>query len=198
MPMTIHEAVRAIAAISQDALAVVTMGSMNAMKEVRPGPLNLSSVPMMGGASSLGLGLALGAPDRKVLILDGDGSLLMQLGSLVTIAKQSPPNLYHFVLNNGIWYYRGGLIPHPGNGIADFGALARAAGYQQAWSFENAIDLRKELPTVLSIAGPSLIRLAISHDNIRPWSSSNPQDEIPDSQFTRMGAEALAMKHALT
>ncbi len=197
MSMTIHEAVRVIAAMSQDALAVVTMGSMNAMKEVRPGPLNLSSVPMMGGASSLGLGLALGAPERQVFVLDGDGSLLMQLGSLVTIAKQAPPNLYHFVLDNGIWYYRGGLIPHPGNGIADFGALARAAGYKQTWSIENAIDLRTELPSILSVAGPSLIRLTISHDNIRPWSSSNPQDEIPDSQFTRMGEEARTMKQAL-
>ena len=55
----------------------------------------------MGSASSIGLGLALARPERKILVLDGDGCLLMQLGSLVTIAALAPANFYHVIFENG-------------------------------------------------------------------------------------------------
>ena len=61
-----------------------------------PRPLNYVAVGAMGQASSHGLGLALANPDRKVIVLDGDGSLLMNLGSLVTIANAAVTNFYHF------------------------------------------------------------------------------------------------------
>ena len=57
----------------------------------------------MGSASSIGLGIALAQPNKKVIVMDGDGSLLMQLGSLVTIAGAAPENLYHFVFENGVY-----------------------------------------------------------------------------------------------
>src|SRR5215813_13631811 len=63
--------------------------------DIRPHPLNYVSHGAMGLASSHALGLALGRPDRRIIVLDGDGSLLMNLGSLVTIAAAAPPNLYH-------------------------------------------------------------------------------------------------------
>ena len=61
----------------------------------------------MGGASSLGLGLALARPDRRVIVFDGDGSLLMQLGSLATIAGAAPRNLVHFLFKNGVYHTSG-------------------------------------------------------------------------------------------
>ena len=67
----------------------------------RPTPLNYLSHGAMGLASSHALGLALGRPDRRVIVLDGDGSLLMNLGTLVTTAEAAPKNLYHFVMENG-------------------------------------------------------------------------------------------------
>ena len=67
----------------------------------------------MGLGSSHALGLALGRPDKRVLVLDGDGSLLMNLGTLVTIAEVAPRNLIHFVLENGT-YEANGSHPTPG------------------------------------------------------------------------------------
>ncbi len=70
--------------------------------DIRPHPLNYLSHGAMGLASSHALGLALGRPDKRVIVLDGDGSLLMNLGSLVTIAAAATLNLYNFVCQNGI------------------------------------------------------------------------------------------------
>jgi sulfopyruvate decarboxylase subunit beta len=79
----------------------------------------------MGKASSVALGLALAQPNTKVILFDGDGSLLMNLGSLVTIANQSPKNLYHFVMDNGVYATTGGQDV-PGAGLASYGEMARA------------------------------------------------------------------------
>ena len=71
----------------------------------------------MGLASSHALGLALGRPDKRVIVLDGDGSLLMNLGTLVTAAAAPPKNFYHFVCENGTYEANGGHpIPEPRQG----------------------------------------------------------------------------------
>src|SRR5712675_3624291 len=90
---------------------------------IRPSPLNYLSHGAMGLASSHGLGLALGRPDKRVVVLDGDGSLLMNLGTLVTIAEVAPPNLFHFVCQNGTYEANGGR-PIPGRGNVDFAGVA--------------------------------------------------------------------------
>ncbi len=71
--------------------------------DIRPNLLNYVSHGAMGLASSHALGLALGRPDRRVIVLDGDGSLLMNIGTLVTTAEAAPKNLYHFVMENGTY-----------------------------------------------------------------------------------------------
>jgi len=81
----------------------------------------------MGLASSVGLGLALCKPERKVFVLDGDGSLLMNLGSLATTARYAPPNLVHVVFDNQQLQAGGGLPTATATG-ADLAAIARAAG----------------------------------------------------------------------
>src|SRR5262249_26958625 len=77
---------------------------------IRPHPLNYLAHGAMGLASSHALGLALGKPDRRVIVIDGDGSLLMNIGSLVSIAEAGPRNLVHFVCENGSYEANGG---HP-------------------------------------------------------------------------------------
>ena len=104
--------------------------------DIRPHPLNYLSHGAMGLASSHGLGLALGAPDKRVIVLDGDGSLLMNLGSLVTIGAQAPKNLVHFVANNGTYEANGGH-PIPGRGNVDFAGFARSAGYKAVHAFSD-------------------------------------------------------------
>ncbi len=85
----------------------------------------------MGLASSIGLGLALNT-DRPVIVLDGDGSLLMNLGTLATIANQAPPNLTLVAIDNGS-YGSTGDQPTYTSGATDLAGVARGAGFQHVW-----------------------------------------------------------------
>ena len=76
---------------------------------IRPSPLNFISSGAMGLTSSHALGFALAWPDRRIILLDGDGSLLMNLGCLVTNANTAPKNLVHFVFENGTYEANGGI-----------------------------------------------------------------------------------------
>src|SRR4051812_27999151 len=92
------DALAALGRRRRDEVVITTMTSSRVWSHVTARPeLDLSFGGCMGKASSLGLGLALGQPERRVWVLDGDGSLVMNLGTLVTIAQQAPPNLTHFV-----------------------------------------------------------------------------------------------------
>jgi sulfopyruvate decarboxylase subunit beta len=82
----------------------------------------------MGLASSIGLGLALHLPEERVVVLDGDGSLLMNLGTLATLARYRPPNLIHIVFDNGSLLSTGGFDSHTTAGVTDLAAIARGAG----------------------------------------------------------------------
>ena len=125
-----------------------------------PRPLNYVAVGAMGQASSHGLGLALANPDRRVLVFDGDGSLLMNLGSLVTIAGAAPGNLYHFLFANRT-YEVNGAQPLPGGDGTDFAGLAKAAGYRGAAGFDDLDRFRDALPGILSESGPQMAALEI-------------------------------------
>jgi sulfopyruvate decarboxylase subunit beta len=82
----------------------------------------------MGLASSIGLGLALNVPDEKVVVMDGDGSVLMNLGTLTTMARYAPKNLTHIVFDNGSLLSTGGFASHTTAGITDLAAIAKGAG----------------------------------------------------------------------
>ena len=114
----------------------------------------------MGKASSVGLGVALAQPDKKVLILDGDGSLLMNLGSLVTLSNKSPKNLYHFLFNNNVYAVTGGQ-PIPGAEVSDWEGMAQAAGYAKVFSFDNLEDLTTGLDEVFESEGPVFVHLRV-------------------------------------
>jgi phosphonopyruvate decarboxylase len=122
--------------------------------------LDLPLSGAMGKACSLGLGLALAQPQRKVFVLDGDGSLLMNLGTLVTVSNKAPKNLYHFLFNNGVYAVTGGQ-PIPGEGVSDWEGLAKAAGYAAVFDFDNLEDLTTGIDQVLAAEGPVFVHLAI-------------------------------------
>jgi phosphonopyruvate decarboxylase len=92
------------------------------------------------------------------MVIDGDGSLLMQLGGLASIAGAAPPNLYHFVLVNRV-YETSGSQPIPGSDKVDFPALAMAAGYRNGASFSDPAVLAELLPSILAQPGPALIAI---------------------------------------
>lgn len=122
-------------------------------------PLNHFSFGGMGLASSHALGLALAFPQRRVLVLDGDGSLLMNLGSLVTIAAVSPKNLVHFVCQNGCYEANGGHpLPNP---EVDFAGIARSAGWHACCTFDDLATFESEIPSLLNAEGPVFAVLKI-------------------------------------
>ena len=115
----------------------------------------------MGKASSVGLGLALAHPERQVLVLDGDGSLLMNLGALVTLANKAPKNMVHFLFDNGVYAVTGGQ-PVPGAGRVDWKKTASAAGYAASYSFDNLEDLTTGIDEVLGSTGPVFVHLSVT------------------------------------
>jgi sulfopyruvate decarboxylase subunit beta len=117
----------------------------------------------MGKGSSFALGLALAQPDTKVILFDGDGSLLMNLGSLVTIANKAPRNLYHLVMDNGVYATTGGQDV-PGVGLASYAEMARAAGYPHAYEFEDLEDFVTRAEEVFNQAGPVLVSAKVVPD----------------------------------
>jgi len=128
--------------------------------DIRPHPLNYLSHGAMGLASSHGLGLALGRPDKKVIVLDGDGSLLMNIGTLVTTAEVAPRNFFHFVCENGTYEANGGH-PIPGRGLVDFAGLARSAGYRNVHEFSDLKIFEQRIAAVLEEEGPVFVDLKI-------------------------------------
>jgi sulfopyruvate decarboxylase subunit beta len=154
------DVLRAIAEERQDSVVVATMTVLEPWREASPSELNLGCVGFMGGSSGLGLGLALAQPERRVVVLDGDGSLLMQLGSLATIAGAQPPNYYHFLFHNGV-YETSGSQQIPAEGRIDFAGLARAAGYRASYQFDDLEELRSGLPGLLGERGPIFVELRV-------------------------------------
>ncbi len=129
------ECFRILARHITDEAVVATYSSAVDWVEIAPRVLNYTSIGAMGLDSSHGLGLALGRPDRRVVVLQGDGSLLMNLGSLVTIAAVAPKNFVHLVAHNETYEANGGHpIPSP---KVDFAGLARAAGYAAVYDFAD-------------------------------------------------------------
>lgn len=94
----------------------------------------------MGLASSIGLGLAQSLPHAKVVVLDGDGSVLMNLGALATLARYRPANLVHIIFDNGSLLSTGGFPSHTADGATDLATIARGAGVPHVESVSNAYD----------------------------------------------------------
>jgi phosphonopyruvate decarboxylase len=164
MSMPRKDATEALAAVRADAITITTEQCIKAWREAVPGaiddPTHIDVVGAMGSASTLGLGIALAQPSKKVIVMDGDGSLLMQLGSLVTIAGAAPENFYHFVFENGVYATSGGQ-PLPAEGRLDFEVIARGAGVAHAARFDNAAAFKAALSALLERQGPVFVTLQI-------------------------------------
>ncbi|MFC1984287.1 thiamine pyrophosphate-dependent enzyme [Chloroflexota bacterium] len=155
------DALRVISQHRGDGLVMSVMAAAWEWRHISTKPdLDLPSGGAMGKCSSVGLGLALARPDRKVIVLDGDGSLLMNLGSLVTIANMAPPNLVHFVFENSVYRITGGQ-PIPNVGKFSFIVLAKEAGYANTYEFGDLESLEKNIETVLNNIGPTFVCLKL-------------------------------------
>src|SRR5260221_8270117 len=129
-PMKPEDVLRLIAAARGTAICIPTMTTSPAWRTIAPDDLSVGCVGFMGGASTLGLGLALGCPERRVIVFDGDGSLWMQLGSLPTIRGVAPRNLTPLLFKNNV-YHTSGSQGTPGADGLDWVMMAKGAGYRE-------------------------------------------------------------------
>lgn len=140
----------------------------------RPG--NFYMLGSMGLLSSLGLGLALLAPNRRIWVLDGDGSTLMSLGTLPLIATTCPPNLIHIILDNESYESTGGQPAI--SATVDLAAVGKSCGYRHVERVSTQDELERGLLACTPDAGPRLllVKVAIAPVEGIPRVSHAPTD----------------------
>jgi phosphonopyruvate decarboxylase len=181
------EAIEILAAHKGQGLSVATMRAIPDWYAQGAAPeMHLDNRGCMGGAAPMALGLALAQPGKQVLCIDGDGSLLMQLGVLASIAGCAPANFYHVVLVNGV-YETSGFQPIPSADNVDFAAMALGAGYKAGYTFEDVGVLRERLPAVFKQEGPVMIAIKVEPGDVRLG--------VPDA---RPGDQAGYLREMLT
>jgi len=150
-------------------------------------PLDLVLVPSaMGSAPSMGLGLALAQPNRRVIVCNGDGSMLMNLGSLVSIVQAHATNLAVIVFVNGTYEVTGSQ-PVPGTGVVDYAALARAAGFESVHAYASIDAWRSDVRRVLATTGPTFVALGVEPVHGQP----GPKSPGPARERARRFMQAL-------
>ncbi len=150
-------------ALAEQRTDEIVLGAMTASREwasLSSHDLDMPVMGAMGQAPDIGLGIALAQPERRVVVLNGDGSMLMNLGSLVTIANAAPANLVLMVVENGVYEITGGQ-PLPGIGKFSFAALARAAGFTKVYEYEELPDFQASIPILLKEEGPVFATLKV-------------------------------------
>jgi thiamine pyrophosphate-dependent acetolactate synthase large subunit-like protein len=160
MAMTQEQALEVLAAHRGDRIVITTMGPIAAWPRLSDSPLDFAYIPSaMGQGPALALGLALAQPRRGVIVVNGDGSMLMNLGSLVTLANH-PANVYVLIMDNGLYEVTGGQ-PTSGAGRTDFAGLARAAGVGRVFAFDQIDAWRAGAREALAGPGPAVIWLKV-------------------------------------
>jgi phosphonopyruvate decarboxylase len=168
-------------------VVVTTMATSRDWMTMPQGPLDVIFVPSaMGHATSLGLGLALAQPDRRVIVCNGDGSMLMNLGSLVSITGARTTNLTVIVFDNGV-YEVTGAQPTPAPNVVDYAAIARGAGFAAVHSYHDLEAWRTAAEQVLSAPGPTFVWLRVEAARGIP----GPRSPGPAGDRARALQEAL-------
>ena len=120
---------------------------------------NFYMIGSMGLASSIGLGVALKNPRKSVFIFDGDGNILMNLGSLTTIASQKPKNLIHIVFDNSVHESTGGQPTN--SNFVNIEKIAKACNYNHTFMVRTENNLLKILDKIKKLKGPIMIVVKI-------------------------------------
>ncbi len=156
-----YDCLKTIAGDTGDALVVTAGWAAREWQALRPGDGNFRP-RTLGLASSIGLGIALGLPHRKVIVIDGDGAFLMNLCGLPTIAWQNPSNLIHLLFDNECYEASGATKTATVAG-ADAVALAKAAGYKNSCWVKSPEEFRQEFLKAWKKNELSLIATKVEH-----------------------------------
>ncbi len=147
--MTRIDALRAIYSSLEDTVVVTIMGAVSAeLQSLGHRPHFFYLQHAMGLASSMGLGIALSRPEHRVVVLDGDGSILMNLGSLTTMARYRPANMVHVVFDNESLLSVGGFPTATATG-SDIAAIAAAAGVPRSATVRSLDDFTRAFEEAL-------------------------------------------------
>jgi thiamine pyrophosphate-dependent acetolactate synthase large subunit-like protein len=160
MAMTHEQALAVVARHRGEKVVVTTMTSVGVWPKLSDSPLDFAYLPSaMGHAPALGLGLALAQPGRGVIVLNGDGCTLMNLGCLVTLAA-NPADVYLLIMDNELYEVTGGQKP-AGAGRIDFAGLARSAGVARVYRFDELAAWEAGAAGALAGAGPVVVWLKL-------------------------------------
>ncbi len=187
--MTHRQALEVLAQHRGQHVVVTTMTSVGIWPQLSDSPLDFAYIPSsMGQGPDLGLGLALALaqPGRGVVVVNGDGCTLMNLGCLVTLAS-NPADVYLLIMDNGLYEVTGGQ-PTAGAGAVDFAALAQGSGIRRVYAFKTLDEWRAGAAEALSGPGPVVIWLKIEG---RIGQKTPPPPRPMAEQITRLTA-ALA------
>lgn len=158
--MTHREALAVLAAHRREDVVVTTMGSVALWPQLSDSPLDFHYLPSsMGQGVPVGLGLCLAKPGRGVVVLTGDGGLLMNLGCLVTVAQFQVP-LYVLLIDNGLYEVTGGQAIANAR-KTDFAALARGAGIGRVYECSDRGEWESVAGEALAGAGPVFVWLKV-------------------------------------
>ena len=174
--LTRDELLEPLAAIRTDEVVVTCMSVTRPWGRLSDHELDFASADSaMGHTADLALGIALAQPSKRVLCLNGDGSMLMNLGTLVTIAGSRAKNLVLFVLENGTYEITGNQ-PVPGAGLVDFPGLATAAGFPRVNTFNRDVGYEATLPEILDADGPVFVGVGVEPGSEGPISRSEREE----------------------
>jgi sulfopyruvate decarboxylase subunit beta len=159
--MTHREALEVLALIRREQVVVTTMGSVAIWPALSDSPRDFHYLPSsMGQAVPLGLGLCLSKPGQPVIVLSGDGGLLMNLGCLVTVAQHAVP-LFVVLIDNGLYEVTGGQdVPNAGR--TDFAAIARGAGIRRVYAFDAVESWKAAAAECVTGDGPVFVWLKVA------------------------------------
>jgi sulfopyruvate decarboxylase subunit beta len=178
-----HECLKEIAGLVGDALCVVCVGGTSSeWNAYHPSDGNLRCWTL-GLTSSVALGMALGLPQRRVIALDGDGSLLMNLCGLPTIMRKSPKNLIHIVFDNGVYESSGGTKTATAAGV-DFVAVAKGVGIKNAFGAKSVADFKNLFTDAISRWEHTFICATVEpgRGEVPPWPWPDVENKY---RFTR-------------
>jgi len=170
------EALKAVADAAGDRLIICNLGDpARELYAAADRDENFYMLGSMGQASSIGLGLALALKERGVISLDGDGSILMNLGSLCTIAARAPSNYLLVIADNGTYGSTGGQAS-PTSGRADLVALAKAAGNRDVRSVSTLEELDSDVRSM---------RSGVLVAKVEAGSADSPLVEMPAKEILK-------------